>query len=146
MPLNPLSCLARTLWYVLTCRLHFPADARGSHFEFNGQSFEVFRQAMVDPAKGQPQDAGAVFMVRFHIAGMSPGQNIRFSLLPIPVLVGVPGFRSKLWGIDRSTGDFAGKYMWDTVEDAESYAASFAMKFMTARALPGSVSYKICPQ
>lgn len=81
-------------------------------------------------------------MVRFRVAGMTPQQNKVFSLLPIPFFIGLPGFRSKLWALN-ARGVFQGIYTWDTEEAAERYAHSFAMKFMTRRAVPGSVSYRI---
>jgi hypothetical protein len=77
---------------------------------------------------------------------MTTAQNKRFSLLPIPFFIGLPGFRSKLWMADVATGDCQGLYEWDTVQDAETYAHSFAMKFMMMRSVPGSVSWTVTPQ
>ncbi len=34
-------------------------------------------------------------------------------------------------------------YEWDTVQDAENYVNSMALKTILMRAVPGSVSYKI---
>jgi hypothetical protein len=57
----------------------------------------------------------------------------------------LPGFRTKLWTVDENNGDFQGIYEWETLQDAENYAHSFAMQFMTNRSLPGSVSFQIKP-
>ena len=48
--------------------------------------------------------------------------------------------------LNEASGDFQGVYEWDTVEDAKNYASSFAMKFMTIRSVPGSVSHEIVPK
>lgn len=63
----------------------------------------------------------------------------------MPFCMGFPGFRTKLWMMDEKTGDSQGIYEWDTAEDAENYAHSTALAFMTNRSLPGSVSYRIFP-
>ena len=47
---------------------------------------------------------------------------------------------------DPETGENQGVYEWETVDHAESYARSFALRFMTRRSIPGSVSYRILPQ
>jgi len=72
-------------------------------------------------------------------------QNIRFSWLPIPFFMGLPGFRTKLWGYIREAADFQGIYEWASVGDAEDYVHSFAVRFMTGRSVPGSVSHRIIP-
>lgn len=45
--------------------------------------------------------------------------------------------------LDEARGDFQGLYRWATVAAAERYANSYAMRFMTRRAVPGSVSHRI---
>jgi len=127
-------------------RVHFPRQRIGETLELDGEQWSIFRQAVVDPLPGQPQIPGAIFRPRFHVAGMSTRMNILFSLLPIPFFIGLPGFRSKLWLVHEKTGDFAGYYEWDTIEDAENYRRSFAANFMTRRSVPGSVSFRIIPQ
>ena len=64
---------------------------------------------------------------------------------PVPFFVGLPGFRSKLWAVDPSTGECQGTYQWATAADAGNYAGSFAMRFMTRWSAPGSLSYRIIP-
>ena len=131
--------------YAFTGRLHFPRDRVGKEFMMDGERWIIFREAVVDPRKGQPEKPGAIFRPRFHVAGMSLHQNIAFSLLPMLLILGLPGFRSKLWMYNPEDGDSAGYYKWDTVEDAENYSHSIAASFMTNRSLPGSVSFKVMP-
>ena len=147
MRLNPFPSFLRTLGYVIGGRLHFSQGRIGEVVTMeDGQEFVIFRQAIVDLSQNQPEEPGATLRVRFHVARMSPKQNKLFSLLPIPFFVGLPGFRSKLWMLNEASGDCQGIYEWDTVEDVKNYASSFAMKFMTIRSVPGSVSYKITPE
>ena len=144
---NPFLAFLRTHWYLLGGRLHFLRDRIGETLTMeNGQEFTIFRQVIVDPGKGQPEEPGAVFRVRFRVANMSPEQNKRFSLLPIPFFVGLPGFRSKLWTLNAASGLFQGIYEWDTIQDVQNYASSFAMRFMTRRSVPGSVSHQVIPR
>ena len=111
----------------------------------DGQHFVIFRQVVVKPRGSQKVEPGAAFCVQSHVARMSPTQNKLFSLLPIPLFIGLPGFRSKLWLLNEANGNFMGMYEWDTLQDAENYAHSFALKFMTKRSVPGTVSYRITP-
>ncbi len=147
MRLNPLASALKTAGYLFHGRIHFPHQRLGEVLILEGgQPFRVFRPAVIDPTADQPEKPGAIFIPRFHVAGMSPRMNILFSWLPIPLIVGLPGFRSKLWLLDETTGDFAGYYEWDTVQDAENYQHSFAAWFMTGRSRPESVSCRIIPQ
>ena len=100
---------------------------------------------IVDPPKRRQAKPGVIFKVRFRVANMTSEQNKLFSILPIPFFVGLPGFRSKLWMLDRNTGDSQGVYKWDTLQEAQNYANSFAMKFMTRRAVVGSISHEVRP-
>ena len=147
MRINPFLSLLKTLSYALTGRLHFPRKRIGEVITMEDeQDFVIFRQVIVDPSQGQPEEPGATFRVRFHVTHMSARQNKLFSLLPIPFFAGLPGFRSKLWMLNEASGDFQGIYEWDSVEHAKNYANSFAMKFMTMRSARGSISYEIIPK
>jgi len=106
----------------------------------DGQKFKVFRQVIIKPRKRHSAHPQALFKVRFIVENMSMKQNIRFSRIPIPFFVGLPGFRSKLWTFNEETGYFQGIYVWDTSKHAKKYSTSFAMKFMTRRSKQGSVS------
>ena len=145
--MNPVAAFLRTHRYLLTGRLHFPRERVGQVIETeDGREFVVFRQVVVEPTSQQSEKPGAVFKIRFHFAHMPPRVNKVFSLLPIPFIVGLKGFRSKTWLIEPNSGEFQGIYEWDAVEDAEDYPNAFALKLMTKRALPGSVAFEIIPQ
>jgi hypothetical protein len=146
MSMSLLASAVKTLQYVLAGRIQFPRQHIGDVFtDEHGQHFTVFREVVIKPGKDQPEKPGAVFIPHFHVAGMSPRANIRFSLLPMVFITGLPGFRSKRWLLDETTGDFCGYYEWDTVEAAQQYAESFAMRFMTRRSVPTSVWCHVYP-
>lgn len=126
-------------------RLRFRREMMNREIPLADGTFVIFRSVVVDPPPGEPARAGATFVVRFHVANMTLRQNILFSCLPMWAIMGLPGFRSKLWGYIRETGDFQGIYEWQTTADAEAYAQSAAMRFMTRRSVPGSVSFRILP-
>ncbi|MCC5467339.1 YdhR family protein [Pelosinus baikalensis] len=144
MVFNPFWSFIRTLGYLFTSTIRFPNNRKGDIFRSDdGVQFEIFRQVVIKPTKNQPKYPGALFRVRFRLAGMSPQKNIKFSILPIPFIIGLSGFRSKLWMVNKTSGEFQGVYEWDTKEHAELYARSFAMNFMRKRSVPGSVTYTI---
>lgn len=127
---------------LLTGRVHFPRERIGRPVTLDDGEWRVFREMVIDPSEGTPP-AEAVFRPRFHVKSMSPTVNQWFSWLPIPFFAGLPGFRRKLWLVDPVSGDFSGYYEWQCPEDADAYAQSFAMRFMTRRSIPGSVSARI---
>jgi len=139
---GPFSSIVRAIYLLLQGRIHFPKNRLGEIVD-DGEEFEVFRQMTLDPGNGQPEKPGAIFKVRFQFASMSPEMNIRTSRIPIPFIVAQPGFRSKMWAMDRRTGEFQGIYEWDSVASAENYWTSFPMKLMKKRAVPESLTYEI---
>lgn len=144
--LNPISALLHTIKLGLEGRIHFPRQRIGQEIWLDGECWLIFREVVIDPRSGQPQLPGAIFRPRFHVDGMSPRANILFSWIPVWAILGLPGFRSKLWLLNRESSDFSGYYEWDSVEDAQNYAHSFAANFMTRRSVPGSVSFQVLPQ
>lgn len=125
-------------------RIHFPDDRVGQEVRIDDRTYTVFRELRRDSPSGD-EASGAVFLVTFRLERMSPGLNRRFSVLPIPFFAGLPGLRSKLWLLDAERGEFAGVYEWASATAAERYRDSFAMRFMTARAEPESVSARVIP-
>ncbi|MEW6032762.1 MAG: hypothetical protein AB1645_07765 [Bacillota bacterium] len=144
---SPFVSLLRTLGLALTGRIRFPRGRVGETVELEeGHRAVVFREVVVRPGRGRPEKPGATFRVRFRLAGMGPRANKVFSLLPIPFFVGFPGFRGKLWLYDDRNDEWWGLYQWDTPAHAERYARSFAVRFMTRRSVPGSVSWNVLPR
>ena len=147
MKIKPLASFCRGIARIVSSRFRLLQDRVGEVVTApDGTAFTVFRQARFTPAgPGGESPPRARFTVRFHVKNMTPERNRRFSLLTIPFFVGMPGFRSKLWLVDESSGDFMGIYEWRTEGDARNYSESFAMHFMTKRSEEGSVSFDIEP-
>ena len=108
------------------------------------QEYTIFRHVKVD-SKKESNTSKAVFKVRFKFAGLSSGINKYLSLIPVPFLIGLPGFREKYWTINEETGFFQGIYQWESKEFAEKYPQSFIFKVMTKRSAPNSLTYEIIP-
>jgi hypothetical protein len=70
-------------------------------------------------------------------------KNIRLSKIMLLIFMGFKGFRSKYWCVNEESGECQGVYEWDKLEDAERYSKSIAVRNMTKRSLPGSVSFKV---
>ena len=142
VPLSPVRSVWNTIGFAVTGRLHFPTQRIGEVVtDDEGNHFTIFREVVVDPLKGQPEQPGAVLVLHFRVTNMSPEANNLYSLLPLPLYIGDPGFRSKLFTIDGENCQSI--YEWDTAQDAENYVNSVALKTILMRSVPGSVSHKI---
>ncbi len=144
--LNPITSLFRTGVNLMSSRIHFSKNHNGQTLTMNdGTEFEIFRHVVVGHKILPNSEKGAIFIVRFKLSKMSVEKNIKFSRLPIPMFIGLPGFRAKFWLLNRQTGHNLGIYQWKTEQDAIHYSRSFAVDFMAKRSIPGSVSYEIIP-
>ena len=70
---------------------------------------------------------------------------MKTSLIPIPLIVGFPGFRDKFWMIDWETGFWQGIYQWDNIAAVEKYKKSFVLGMMNKRSVKSSISYTAIP-
>ncbi len=145
MNTHPLLGFLRTLFLLLTFRVVFDREDRNRQIVMeDGTRFRIFRHVRIRTYhRAGPQ---AVFVVRFKPKGMNIQQNIRFSLLPMLIFMGFRGFREKYWCVNDDTGLCQGVYAWQTLEDARNYSQSIAMRFMTERSYPESVSFQILDQ
>lgn len=138
----PLMLLVRATSLLFQGRVHFQKNQIGDIIQ-EDEEFEIIRKVVVDPDKNQPEKPAAIFRVYFKFARFSQKTNKYLSLIPIPLIVAQPGFRSKAWLTGKDTGTFQGFYEWDTVEDAEHYRNSFPLKMMKSRAIPETLKYEI---
>ncbi|MBU2515271.1 hypothetical protein KJ966_28470 [bacterium] len=145
--MTPFYSFFRANFFLLSGQFSFPGRRVGEIIpQKSDEAFTIFRQMIKkrNPQKGKP---GAIFKVRFQVINMSPEKNRIFSLFTIPFFTGLPGFCSKIWLENKNReGEFMGIYEWETVQDAENYSQSFAMRNMTKRSLPGSASFEITAQ
>jgi len=138
---NPGALLIKALLLFARRRVHFANHPDGAKVEDRGERFRAFRRVVVD-APGRPAP-GATLQVRFAFRNLSPTANRRLSLIPIPFILAQPGFRSKSWLLGEVTGDFMGRYEFDTVEAANAYWTSLPLRMMRRRAVPASLAYEV---
>lgn len=142
MKMNPASGFLKTMFLFLTFKVQFYKKDIGKVIIMeDGASFKIFRHVIIKH-NDQPTPE-AVFIVRFNPADMTVKRNIKFSLIPMMIFMGFRGFRSKYWCVNEEKGMCQGIYEWQTLDDANNYAGSIAMRFMTKRSVSGSVSNKI---
>ena len=142
---NPLVLSLRTILLTLQGRVHFCMDLEGVGLRDQGEDFRAFRKVVVDPTASEPGHIGAIFQVRFRFKNFSETTNRRLSLIPIPLILAQPGFRSKTWLLGNRTGDFIGHYEFTTLDNAEAYWGSLPLRMMRRRAAPDSLTHKITP-
>ena len=128
-----------------TGRLKSPRGYLGSRLQFADDTTSfVFRETVVHD--GDPADP-AVLVVQFRLwaLGRSPLLHALFRrecILHTPLFAGFPGFRSKLWASDTTTGVYRGLYQWDGAAQASEYAATLA-RLLRPFSTRGSVRYRI---
>jgi hypothetical protein len=110
----------------------------------DGQNYRIFRRLQID-GKSKNHSDKTIFKVKFRFRNLSPEANKRLSIIPAPFLVGMKGFREKIWTINEKTNEFQGIYQWSSRETAGRYPETFIFRLMTKRAAPGTVSYEILP-
>lgn len=142
---TPLSSLNTTIKAFLKGRIRFPKEFIGKTVDMNnGEKFTIFREVEIKKKEEVSTDK-TLFIVQFQLRKMSVTINRLFSILPIPMFIGLPGFERKLWMCNEETGINQGVYQWETAKSAEHYSNSFAVRFMTKRSIPGSVKFRIIP-
>jgi hypothetical protein len=141
---NPIAGFLRTAMLFFTGKIGFVETSIGQEFTMeDGEKFEVFRHVIIRSSNKEINKPQAVFTIRFQLKNMTIEKNKKFSRIPMLVFMGFHGFRSKLWMLNEETEVFQGVYEWDTLQDAERYSKSIALRFMTRRSVEGSVSYEI---
>jgi len=84
-----------------------------------------------------------VLMVRFRFARFSPVANRRLSLIPVPIILGMPGFRQKTWTFCEASDFSQGIYQFESPETADGYRLSFVMRILEKRSAPGSMTHEV---
>lgn len=135
--------LVRALGLWVRGRIHLHGDLDGTSFEMGGERFRAFRRITVEPGPDQPLFPAAGVQVRFRFRNLSVPVNRVLSLIPVPLIVAQPGFRSKTWYVGEKSGDFIGRYAFDSMIDATDYLESLPLAMMAKRVLPGSLSYRV---
>jgi len=139
-PVAAMTGLAR----VLAGRVHFDRKRIGQVLVVeDGERHRIFREVRVDPARKEPSDPPVTLTLRFRFARFSPAANRRLSLIPIPAIIGMPGFLGKTWTHCEKTGISQGIYRFESLETAAAYLASPVVRILERRAAPGSMGHSI---
>lgn len=132
---RPLPVIARSLGLLIAGKVRFDRGQVGRNVtREDGQVYEIFREITVEAGDAPPPES--VFRVWFH-ANTSYRVTRAYSMLTTVFFIGMNGFRHKIYLVDHATGELGGIYHWQTVADAEAYAASFAMTLSEKRSLSG---------
>ena len=135
--------MLKTIVNILRGRVHFSNQYIGKTITMeDGQNFIIFRDLTVG-SEDYSKPSMSVFKVRFKFKNMPASINKRLSMIPTPFLIGLSGFREKIWTMQENTGEFQGIYQWDSLESAQKYPDSLIFKIMTKRAVPDTVSIEI---
>jgi hypothetical protein len=139
-PVAAMSGLIRTL----AGRVHFNRDRVGDELVMeNGERHRVFREVRVDPHRMAPPESVVTLTLRFQFARFSQAANQRLSLLPIPVIIGMPGFLKKTWTWCDETGYSQGIYLFASAGQAEAYRRSPVIRVLKKRTVKGSYSWTL---
>jgi hypothetical protein len=129
---------------MLTGQVRFNRQRVGEMLvEENGEQHRVFREVRVDSRRSLPVEAPVVLKIRFKFGRFTPAVNRWFSLLPVPAIIGMPGFKKKTWTYCDETGYSQGIYRFESVEAAEAYRASPVVRILEKRTVPGSMEHTI---
>jgi hypothetical protein len=148
---GPVAAFARsavaTFRLLAAGRLASPGTYLGRRLCFaDGTTSFVFRETAVrDP---DPQDP-AVLVVQFRLRAFGHRRLLhavfrRECILHTPLFAGFPGFHSKLWISDTTTGTYRGLYEWDGAGRAVDYA-DHLVRLLVPLSTPGSVRYHVIP-
>lgn len=130
---------------IVSRRLHTPRTNVGRVLHFaDGTSARVYRETRIgDGLALEP----ALLVVGFVLRGVRGRGHAAFRLeswLNIPLFVGFPGLRSKLWLAHDSGGRYRGVYEWEGVRLAESYVRALGW-VLGLVSVPGTVRTHIVP-
>ena len=140
---NPLYGFFRTLFLFATGRVNFRKSEIGATIVMaDGEEFRIFRRVVIKKYVEDGIGPKGLFIVRFK-PKMDLKANIQLSRIMLLIFMGFQGFRSKYWCVNERTGVCQGIYEWDTLADARRYSKSIAVKNMTKRSEPDSVSFQV---
>ena len=141
--LPPVS-VAVAIGRLLSGRIRFSADRVGQLLPMvDGEEHRVFREVRVASSAVVPDSSMTLLKVRFRFARFSPAVNRRLSLVPMPIILGMPGIRQKTWTFCETSGFSQGIYQFESHETAEGYQRSPIMRILEKRCVPGSMTQDI---
>lgn len=137
---NPFVCLLHSLGRMLDGRLKYYNEHVGTTLKMeNGEVYHIFRHIRLAPQSQDEQ--GSVFVVNFKFARLSQKANRFVSQVPMLLITGFPGFRVKMYAVNRENGYWLGLYQWESKQALDAYKQSLVLRLMNSRAREGSVTY-----
>lgn len=137
---NPFVCLLISLGRLLIGKVKYSSDYVGTTVKLeNGETYKIFRHIRSMPQSNNKQ--GSVFIVNFIFARLSQNANRLVSQLPMLLITGFPGFRVKMYAVNKENGYWLGIYQWESKQALDAYKRSFVLRIMNCRASEGSVTY-----
>ena len=134
--------VAKAIYLSLKGNVHFPKDQNGSIIN-EEEDFLVFRKVVVSQKRKSPVNPYVYLKVFFRFKRFSFRINRILSLIPIPLIIAQPGFRSKTWMTGKDTGTFYGLYEWENIENAKQYLDSLPLNMMKKRAIPNTLKCEV---
>jgi hypothetical protein len=112
----------------------------------DGTTSLVFRETAV---RGRDPRDPAVLVVQFRLRAFGHRRWLhalfrRECILHTPLFAGFPGFQTKLWISDTTTGVYRGLYEWAGPQRAVDYAHTL-VRLLTPLSTHGSVRYHVIP-
>jgi hypothetical protein len=138
-------CVVRTVRLLWRRRVHLPTEQVGRRLRFaDGTSARIYRETVA--GRGATENP-CVLVVEFRLRAVRGRAHAAFrweSLLNTPLLVGFPGFVSKLWLANDESGRYRGVYEWDGPQRAGHYARAL-WRVLALVSVRGSIHYMILP-
>lgn len=135
--------LARAISLFINGNVTFPKNLNNSIIKENNADFLIFRKVVINKKEGQALNKSVTLKVFFHFKRFSFKINRVLSLIPIPLILAQPGFKSKTWMTGIETNIFYGLYEWENLENAERYLDSLPLRLMKKRAIPETLKFTI---
>jgi hypothetical protein len=128
--------------------LQAPKGLRGARLRFaDGTESFVFRETIAkDVDLSEPCVLIVAFKLRLLRRASLPHALFRIAcVVNTPLFSGFPGFATKLWLADTTTGVYRGVYDWNGADAARDYAEALCV-LLRIGSVPGSVRYRVLPR
>jgi len=123
---------------LVTGRLRVFRSRDDGEFQLDdGMTFRPFRR--IFDTRSTTGLSHCAFAVRFRFARFSQGMNRIASIIPMLLIAGFPGFRSKVYSVDTEDGHWLGLYEWETDAHLADYRSSLVYRMMKRRAYAGTL-------
>jgi len=139
---SPPVCLLTSLGRLFIGKLRVSQNYRGARIKMkDGQEFTIFRHITKLPDRKIKHPV--TFIVSFKFGRLSHNGNRLVSIIPMMLIIGFPGFQTKIYAVNKANGYWQGMYQWKSQMHLEAYLQSFIYKMMNRRALKETLSSEV---